>query len=187
MRDREIKRYFLIILAIFLLSVINGYFVAEQNPELARQTVEQTKSEFGFIKDLKPFLIFLFIFFNNSIKAFLVIIGGVLFGVIPLVFMLVNGEIFGVIMNLAVKQEGWLTVILGLAPHGIFEIPAIVLASSCGLWIGYKFYRKIRHNEPLGEAVRQSFRIYIRIVIPALLIAALIETYITPVIMQAME
>lgn len=184
MNGESIKPYVTAVSLIFFFFAVFGYISARQSPEESSQTVKDLASAFGFLKDLNPVLIFLFIFLNNSIKAFLVMLSGFLFGVLPVIFMVSNGYILGVVAAVAQMSSGAERVVLGLLPHGIFELPAVFIASGYGLWLGRKFYRLIRYREPFRQSLKWSLSRFIKIVVPLLLIAALIETFITSEIIK---
>ena len=65
-----------------------------------------------------------------------------------------------------------------MLPHGAFEIPALLIAASYGLWLGVMVYRRMRGKEStsirfhIGHASRQ----YLAVVFPLLIVAAAIET-----------
>jgi len=179
MTTKPVSSYIFIIYVIFFLSLANGYLMAIQDQAASRQMVEHLFSGFGFAKNLTTFQLFLFILANNSAKAFLVILFGFLFGIVPIFFVFTNAELIGVVIAVFGAREGFLKVVLSLLPHGIFEIPAVLIASGYGLWLGVRFYRRLRYKEPFMEAFWFSMRKYFTVVLPLLLLAAFIEAYIT--------
>lgn len=184
MTTKPVSSYIFIIWIIFILSLANGYLMAAQNPTEARQMVNQLFSGFSFAKNLSTFQLFVYIFLNNSIKAFLVILLGFFFGIIPIFFVFSNAELIGVVVAVFGAREGFLRVVLSLLPHGIFEIPAVLIASGYGLWLGVRFYRKLRYGEPWKDAFWFSMRKYFTVVFPLLLIAAFIEAYISTLLVR---
>jgi stage II sporulation protein M len=164
------------------MALANGYILAMQNPDASRQSIEQLFSGFSFAKGISTFQLFIYIFLNNSIKAFLVILFGFAFGIIPIFFVFTNAELIGLVLAVFGAREGFLKVVLSLLPHGIFEIPAILIASGYGLWLGVRFYRRIRYGEPFMEAFWFAMRKYFTVVFPLLLLAAFIEAYISTIL-----
>jgi stage II sporulation protein M len=76
--------------------------------------------------------------------------------------------------------------IYGILPHGFFEIPALVLASAAILYIGVALVtpRSQRTlSEVLIEAIADWTKIGLGLVLPLLTIAAIIETWVTPVLL----
>jgi stage II sporulation protein M len=80
----------------------------------------------------------LFIFLNNTVKSIIVMYLGLLFGLLPAAFLLINGMVLGHLLA-SLDAQGvhvWELIVKGLLPHGILEIPAIVLACGYGLRMG---------------------------------------------------
>jgi stage II sporulation protein M len=73
--------------------------------------------------------------------------------------------------------------LFGIAPHGIFEIPALILSSAAILHIGLALVTP-RSNKTLGEVLIESIADWAKIcaglVIPLLTVAAAIEAWVTP-------
>ena len=59
-----------------------------------------------------------------------------------------------------------------LLPHGIFELPALILAFSMGLYICAAL--------PLGACLGLAARLLVFLLLPLLILAALTEAYVTP-------
>lgn len=107
------------------------------------------------------------IFLRNGSAAALAIFGGTLFGLIPLAAILFNGVLLGSVVRLF-PGEAW-----KLIPHGIFELPAMMVSWGLGLWTGQALMG--RSLPRLRERLRTGFRIYLRMVLPLLALAAVIE------------
>jgi stage II sporulation protein M len=174
------RKLFLISGALLLLSILVGYIAGIANPEYAHNIVGKFSSTFGPIKLQPNYVIFLFIFLNNSIKALFTILFGFFFGLFPLYFLVTNGVIIGLVASVSNDRIGWAGTLAGLLPHGVIELSALIIASGYGIWLGGKFYRSLRYEEPFRDAFLYSLKIYLKVIIPMLLFAALIETFITP-------
>lgn len=111
------------------------------------------------------------IFFNNLKASFFVIVLGIGFGIFPLMAGIINGYLLGFVAREAVSRGGIL-VMWKLFPHGIFELPAILLAVGIGLKIGTDLFRK---DNKLKYNFKEGLRCFIFIIIPLLLIAGIIE------------
>ncbi|MNU77774.1 hypothetical protein D3C71_673560 [compost metagenome] len=132
---------------------------------------------------------FIFIFFNNAIKGVLMIYLGILAGVIPVFFLLVNGMVLGYLIEVQSAHGSNIAdlVFKGLLPHGIIEIPAIIIASAFGIKFGMVTLRglgrQISGKEERGDRewrvfAKSSLNISLWIVI-LLFIAAIIESTLT--------
>ena len=86
---------------------------------------------------------FLFIFLNNTIKSILVIYLGALFGIFPVIFLVVNGMVLGFLYShLEASGANALAMFVqGVLPHGIIEIPIVVLAAAYGLRLGTMMFK----------------------------------------------
>ncbi|WP_334075683.1 MULTISPECIES: stage II sporulation protein M [Paenibacillus] len=132
---------------------------------------------------------FTFIFLNNALKSVAVIFLGALLGVMPAIFLLMNGMVLGLVVSLAAAQGANLfeLVVFGLLPHGIIEIPAILVAAGFGMQFGFvvlkglgelgardRADRTVKWRGFFASAGRGAFWIVV-----FLLIAAVIESTIT--------
>lgn len=174
------KKYYFIIILLLVAALLIGYFSALGNLQNARQSVVSNPL-FSFLNSLPPWLLLIFIFLNNVIKSFLVILLGFFFGLVPIYFIYINGVGIGEVIAIAQTQTKWDVILAALLPHGIFEIPAIIIASSAGLHLGHRFYRYLRYREDFRAPFFRAMSIFTHFVLPLLIIAAIIETFITPI------
>jgi stage II sporulation protein M len=111
----------------------------------------------------------------------LVIVGGIALGLFPVIFLLANGAALGFVLSASMRSRGVLTALLAILPHGIFELPAILLATSMGLLLGGCAIKKLfRPGEiSISSELALALRFFVRIVVPLLVIAALVEAFLT--------
>lgn len=80
------------------------------------------------------------IFLNNAIKSILIMYLGAFFGVLPLLFLVINGMLIGYLLQVIADNPAnpsvMEVIVKGLLPHGIIEIPAIVIACAYGMKFG---------------------------------------------------
>jgi len=175
--------YSAVLFGILFFSAYAGYLSAEKNPERAGVIFEKLKNEFEPILNLPLFLLPIAIFANNAIKSFLLILSGVAFGIIPVLFVAYNGYIIGIVISIAGGERGVGNVLLSLLPHGVFEIPAVILSGALGIWLGSGMIERLRGRDgDLKWRLGYSIRIFLRVAVPMLLIASIIETFISPYI-----
>ncbi len=133
---------------------------------------------FGFISGMinalsgkNVFELIVYIFLNNLKAGFAAIVLGVAVGVFPFVIAVVNGYLVGFVAREAVIQEG-IVVLWRLVPHGIFELPAILLSIGIGLKVGASVFvgrKSVKYNFVEG------LRLFIFVIFPLLLVAGIIE------------
>ena len=136
------------------------------------------------IGDNSDLHVLLSILLNNTIKAFAVVLFGFFFWIFPSFFVLVNGGIVGFITRIFLDRGGtFLLLTAALLPHGIFEGAAFFIALAYSFWLSTRFMRKLTHAEPFRPYFYAALRAYAKIILPLLIIAAVIETFVTPLIM----
>ncbi len=165
------KIYFLIVLGIFIFSVILGMFfpvfLVNYITELVKKLAEET-SGLNFLQ------LFFFILKNNLITAFFGLIFGIVFGLFPVSLAFLNGYVLGFISGKVANIAGFSSLIR-LLPHGVFEIPALVLSLGLGLKLGMFLFVKNKRKQ-LKYDLENSLRVFLFIILPLLLIAGVIET-----------
>lgn len=186
--DRKLWRYFFVLAAVFGFSIWQGYYSAKQNPEEANLIGKELSSQLEFLKNTNSFALFLIIFLNNYVKSLAVLLLGSFFGIVPFLMIWFNGSILGILVFVSMAGLGGVASLSGaeifwsLFPHGIFEVPAFLFAGACGVWLGEKFWRKMRHKESFKPKLNYCLDVFIKIVTPLLFLAALVEVFVTPVI-----
>lgn len=127
------------------------------------------------------FSLLFIIFLNNAVKALGVIIFGIFLGLPPLFFISANGFILGMVISSVESVEGWEYVVASLAPHGIIEVPILLLTTALGFTIGWQSFKWImRRNNLVKSRLSDSLKLYLKWVLPGLFAAAIIEVSITP-------
>lgn len=174
--DESTTFYFKALSLLFVIALSVGLITAILFPFEARQGVDEVSKQLEFLSDAGPIQIFWIIFLNNAIKSFFALAGGILFGIIPIVFILINGYAIGIVGAVAIAEKGIVNLLTLTLPHGIFEIPAVLLAASYGVMLGEKFYARIKKGEPFRGSFSLAMNEFFKIIIPILAIAALIET-----------
>ena len=129
------------------------------------------------------------LFLHNLRTSVFMMVGGILFGIFPALFVLVNGALVGYVIAITYQTthvNPFLLFAAGILPHGIFEIPAYLLASAFGIRAGVVLIRTMgRHLEhdnwrKLGKDMVPT----LVIVVVLLFVAANIETGITPLLLR---
>jgi len=170
-------RVLLLSLFLFCLSVYSGYRSGDTEAALAlMRTLGQTLSP---LREMGTLSLLAVIFLNNSVKALLIILLGFIPFLFPAGFVILNGFILGVVVNQAVAQRGIAYTLLALLPHGILELAAILLAAALGLQIGFTSVAALAGKKTqLGRQYKLSLALYLKFVLPTLLLAATIETLV---------
>ena len=180
-----LRPYLIIITSLFAVSVLAGYLAGHFNPDIVEQMMGQFEESYGWIADESPMVIMLFIFANNTLNSFIAMLLGVVFGLWPILFILINGFFVGVVVFDVAREIGVLVILAALIPHGIIELPMIFLSAAIGLRLGYLTFLKIfkKMEISIQQELFQAVRFFIKLIVPLLFIAALIETFVTTAIL----
>ncbi len=131
---------------------------------------------------------------NNVRVAAILIFTGALFGLFPILIVFSNGIVLGVVAFFINRIAAVATALgfdsgcvyysslLSVLPHGIFELPIILVSAVFGFRIGWRFMF------PGGERrVKASFVAFIEalkalvfLIMPFLILAGVIESFATP-------
>lgn len=153
--------------------------------------------------------IMLFIFTRNIQVSFLAIFSGIFYGIIPASIMVFNGFFVGAVIYDPIQEYGGLAVFAALAPHGVLELPMVIISAAIGFRLGiivlnitsklfHFFSRGFYENVDMEFNIEltKSFKLilyeiiratafFILVIVPLLFAAAVVETFITTAIFQA--
>ncbi|MFA6494629.1 MAG: stage II sporulation protein M [Candidatus Paceibacterota bacterium] len=183
---KDIKLPFFVLLAFFAFSLWLGFASGMNHPKEARMLFDKLFATFSSLKEVNIIAMFFFIFLNNTLKSFAVVLLGTFFGVVPMVFVAVNGMLIGVMSAVVLADHGSGYLFAGTIPHGILEVPAFLIASSYGLQLGKRYYLKLKYKEPFKPFLAKVMEKMIRHVVPLFAVASFIETFITMTILRSL-
>jgi stage II sporulation protein M len=123
-----------------------------------------------------------FIFLTNVSALLFSFIFSPLLCLAPVTALIANGGLLSFVSATFVKQESLGLLLASLLPHGVFELPALVIGEAAALSFGtmaiIALISKERRSQ-LAPNLKQNIR-YMALAFALLLPAAIIETYITP-------
>jgi len=130
--------------------------------------------------------------FWHNLRAELVmlLLGIFSFGVLSILAFIGNFALIGAVLGIlpALGISPWLVFVSGILPHGILELPSVILLSAAVLNMGLRLVTP-EAGRSIGETMIVTFadviKILLAICIPLLILAALIEANITPNILIA--
>lgn len=187
---RQMKHYFIASFAVFIVGIWIGYTQVDQFRLLIESQIKGIGQISNTISntDYPELWFFVFIFLNNAVKSIIVVFSGVFFGFIPIFFLFMNGLLLGYIGAEVVSDNSLFTLVKGILPHGIIEIPTITIAGAFGIRFGFLILKWIVYSpsEQHRSLVNQEIRKFLQMLKPlsvmligALLVAAIIESTLT--------
>ena len=195
---KQLRQPLIVVVGLAILAAIASYiWVVENVPAYIDLTPERIDEFRTFIADNLTNLDSLgerlpapVLFYHNArtTVAFL-LLGLVSFGTLGLTLFIGNIALVGGVLGAAqlVGYSPLLAFAVGILPHGIFELSAILLATAAMLKVGAQLVTP-QPDKSLGEILLLSlvdwFRVFVGIVLPFLALAALIEIYLTPLFIK---
>lgn len=173
----SIRFYLLFVSILFIGAIVLGYvgFLSDIFSVQMDGIQELSENIKDFTQSYPSWLIFLaffiVIFLNNAFTCFLNILLGPLLGIFPMFSTVINGGLLGWFA----QEMGFLIVFLGISLHGIFEIPAFLLSAAIGLKLGREVFKR-KGERHLKNEFNDGLWVFLHLVLPLLLIAALIES-----------
>lgn len=171
----------------FLVLVVLSYIAGRLFPEISATILtyfNEVVADSGIVRDDGSFSALAL--FGNNLRAMVL---STLYGFIPFLYlpalsMGVNAILLGMVASSVNGQ--WLLLAAGILPHGIFELPALCLSLAAGLCLCQNINRYIRKNEKgiMTPLLLNILRVTGLVVIPLLVVAAIMESYVTPAVMQ---
>lgn len=176
----------------FFLGVFLGESIGEEIQPIIAPIIERAREI-----EAAPFYIDVLILFGNNTRVAILL--GITFGAFMGVFyspivLMMNGIVVGVVPSLFNQSLKYLFV--AILPHGIFEIPAFLLAGVCGIRLNLSLIKSFWYlffplegkspNQLFLEEVKKGFENLklFYIIIPLLMIAAIVEATLTPFILN---
>lgn len=121
------------------------------------------------------------IFLRNLQATITMALSGLFFGIITSFSLFFNGFILGIVIGAMVSSGNILVVLTSLVPHGIVEIPTVILAGAWGYRLGIEWLL----NQSKGKRGKvfitnlKKYFIALPFLVILLIFAAIIEVYVS--------
>ncbi|RQG86975.1 stage II sporulation protein M [Natrarchaeobius halalkaliphilus] len=161
----------LLVAGVNLLEIIAELFDDGLFPELEDEDFELTAT-FFIRHNTPPFL--------------MSIVGALSLGLLTAFIMFFNGVVVGNVSAIAGDAVGVDYILVGLAPHGIFELSALFVASGIGFRLVHRFVDRILGRREALFTKRYVYRTLALVGFAwlVLVLAAFVEAYITPELLE---
>ncbi len=176
----SIRIYIGLSVFIFALTTVMGYVAAGSNSELASSMLDELEM-LKWIMGQPPFMIMIIIFLKNSLACAMSVLLGLGLGLLPLLIVVTNGFMLGVVSYNVIQKAGPLYLLAGILPHGIIELPVVLISIALGFRLGYLVALSVLGEKAdLVKETKIAVHILLLRLMPLLFLAASIETFITP-------
>lgn len=175
------KWWLLTAISLFVIGLVFGLATYNRVPGLLAEETASLNQLTDMLMALPKPLLFIAIFLKNLLAVLFSIILSPFFLLVPILTLLLNGWLVGLV-SMAVVQENSVGLLLaGLLPHGIFELAALFIGEAIAFSFGAAVILALLKGN--GSQLRLNLRQNFKFLTPAvvlLLVAAIIETYLTP-------
>lgn len=179
--------YFVVMIATFMI----GWFVFGRDEIYnmlmsTKETIEKSGLSEGNPAHVDMLLLFLR---NTWVSFVLIALGFIPFGLGTAFILSSNGSLMGFVLlaGEVIRGNAFEMFVFGILPHGITEVGAFLIASALGFRLTRSVSRKIRKkelDEPISLTFKRSARIFFVVIVPLILVSALLEAYVTPVLLD---
>ena len=176
------KWWLIIAIALFVVGLVLGLCTPTSLAGPASQEVNALEQLADFLASLPRWSLFLIIFLKNVTAVLFSFILSPFFCLVPILALTVNGWLIGVVSAAVIEGKSVTYLLAGLLPHGILELPALIMGEAVALSFGVTVMLAIFRRERRGlilPSLRQNAK-YLAIALGLFLPAAIIETYLTP-------
>ncbi len=174
-----------------VVAILLGYVLGSFSPETIDTVLEQFAAmvEDAGIMDTEGNISPFGLLTNNWTAMLLAALYGfVPFLYLPVLSLISNGLLIGLLA--AWYHNSGLSMVLylaGILPHGIFELPALLISAACGVCLCRNMSRLVTSSPkrvPMVELLSDLLRVMLLVVLPMTVAAAFIEAYVTPLVMS---
>ena len=184
-RNKKIIIISFVIFILFALAgmIVSNMVVGDQVGKISKAMMEMPKNGTGANLDIGMSSLDLFI--HNFSVSVIIIAGGILFSIISFLVTVFNAFSIG-----APFGSDPVFALVSILPHSIFEYSATTLSLAVAFLITKLEIKMIRQRSFMGtlresETELKDIRVLIIVIVVLLAVAAVIEAYITPMVVKA--
>lgn len=164
---------------LFIFSIFLGYFFFPSFFD-EKEVIEYFQQSHSIILNANQIEKFFLVFIGNTVTLFLSVFLGLGFSLFPILVLIINGGIFGFLMHLSNEIFGLGIFFAAILPHGVIEIPVIIIGGAIGIKLGRVVIDKIfKEDVKINEEIFLAFLFFSRVLFPLIFLSALIEIFFT--------
>jgi len=179
------KKWIIIAIALFGVGLVLGLAAPASMVTLLSEELAALDELADFLAPLPQFIVFIVIFLTNTFTLLISFILSPILCLWPILVLTLNGWLLSFVSTVLVQEKSLGFVLVGLLPHGVFELPALIMGEAAALSFGtaaiIALFKKERRNLLL-PSLKQNLR-YLLIALALLLPAATIEAFVTPLLL----
>ena len=179
------KRWIFIAVFLFSAGLVSGFAAPTSIASLVSQDIAALEEFSRALASLPLPLIAILIFIKNASALVIGFVLSPILCLVPILTLTINGWLIAFVSTVVIQEKSLGFLLAGLLPHGIFELPALILGQAAALSFGamviLALFKREKRNQLL-PTLKRNLK-YLLIALALLLPAAIIETYITPLLL----
>ncbi|HEY94197.1 MAG TPA: stage II sporulation protein M [Dehalococcoidia bacterium] len=177
---------FFISAVLFIFGLLLGLMISTEGAGLFLEEAAALDEMAGIIAPLPQIAVFVFILLKNISVIVLSFVLSPLLCIVPVVTLVINGGVIGLVSAIIMEEESLPFLLVGLLPHGILELPALIIGEAVALSFGIAVLQGIfgKDKRDIIKSNLTSNLKYLAISAGLFLAAAIIETFVTPVLLD---
>ena len=180
------KRWILVAIGLFGVGLALGLIIPAGSTSLLSEDIVALGELGDFLFSLPPALTAVAIFFKNALALLFSFVLSPIFCLAPIAALVLNGWVLTLVSTLIIQEKSLGFILAGLLPHGVIELPAFILGEAAALSFGFTvvliLFKKREKSQLLPSLKQNSKRLAVAF---ALLVpAAIIETFVTPLLLD---
>ncbi len=179
------KRWILVAIVLFGVGLALGLIIPAGSASFPSEDIAALSELSDILFSLPPPLMAIFIFVKNALALLLSFALSPILCLVPILALIVNGWLLAFVSTMVIQEKSLGFVLAGLLPHGIIELPAFIIGEAAALSFGAMVILvlfKKKERSQLLPSLKQNLR-YLIIAFALLIPAAIIETFITPLLL----
>jgi len=179
------KWWILAAILLFGIGLILGLVTPTGIANLISKDIDTALKEISGMVVPFSILTFVFIFVKNASALLISFALSPIFCLVPILTLTINGWVIALVSASVIQEKSVSYLLAGLLPHGIIELPAFIIGEAAALSFGAMLmlapFRK--KGERLSLPRLKQNLMYLAIALGLLLPAAIIETFVTPLLL----
>ncbi|OPY25995.1 MAG: hypothetical protein A4E28_02791 [Methanocella sp. PtaU1.Bin125] len=165
---------------LMLLSFLIGVVFAATMPDETARILSLISSQMEDIQSDSSFGLMINLFVHNAAICLVMVLLGLALGLISLLIVFDNGLMIGLVGGAVAGKAGLVFTLAAILPHGVIELPMLVLSAAIGVHLGYCVLMAL-FRKPISmlDELKNGLLVFAVWVVPLLLVAAFVESYIT--------
>ena len=130
------KRWVILAILLFGFGIAVGLATPDSITALLSEDLAAFGEQLGNILALPKFQVAMFIFAKNVFAIAISFILSPILCLVPILALTVNGWLVGFVSSAVVSEKSLGFLLAGILPHGVFEIPALIIGEAAALSFG---------------------------------------------------